>query len=90
MSQLFTSCGQSSEALASASVLPIIFRLISFRIYWFDLAVQRRLKSQEAKYVVSVTQLIGRYQRMKPDPAGVSNLIYFPVSLVGNGQTGNI
>lgn len=38
----------------------------------------------------SVTQLIGRYQRMKPDLGGISNFIYFPVSLVGNRQTGKI
>ena len=46
MSRLFTSCDQSSGASASASVLPIIFRLISFRIYWFDLlSVQGTIKS---------------------------------------------
>lgn len=38
----------------------------------------------------SVKQLIGRYQRMKPDLGGISNFIYFPVSLVGNRQTGKI
>ena len=37
----------------------------------------------------SVTHLIGRFQRMTPDLAGVSNLIYSPVSLVGKGETGN-
>ena len=42
MSQLFTSGGQSFEASASASVLPMNSQgLISFRIDWFDLlAVQ--------------------------------------------------
>ena len=47
MSQLFTSGGQSFEASASASVLPMNSQgLISFRIDWFDLlAVQGTLKS---------------------------------------------
>ena len=46
MSQLFASDGRSVEPSASASVLPGIFRLISFRIDWFDiLAVQGTLKS---------------------------------------------
>ena len=46
MSQLFTSGGQSIGASASASVLPVNIRLISFRIDWFDLlAVQGTLKS---------------------------------------------
>ena len=40
MSQLFTSGGQSTGALASASVLPNEYSgLISFRIDWFDLLV---------------------------------------------------
>ena len=44
MSRLFELGGQSIGA--SASVLPInISRLISFRIDWFDLAVQGTLKS---------------------------------------------
>ena len=42
MSWLFASGGQSIGAIASAWVLP---GLISFRIDWFDLAVQRTLKS---------------------------------------------
>ena len=47
MSQLFTSGGQSTGALASASVLPNEYSgLISFRIDWFDLlAVQGTLKN---------------------------------------------
>ena len=47
VSQLFTLGGQSTEASASASVLPMnIKRLISFRIEWFGfLAVQGTLKS---------------------------------------------
>ena len=45
MSQLFASGGQSIWVSASASVFQWIFRLISFRIYWFDLAFQRTLKS---------------------------------------------
>ena len=44
MSWLSTSGDQNIGALASASVLPKI-GLISFRINWFDLAVQRTLKS---------------------------------------------
>ena len=44
MSQVFTSGDQNIGALASASVLPKI-GLISFRINWFDLAVQGTLKS---------------------------------------------
>ena len=43
MSQLFTSGDQSIGALAS--VLPVNSGLISFRIDWFDLAVQGTLKS---------------------------------------------
>ena len=43
MSQLFTSDGQSIGA--SASVLYEYSGLISFRIHWFDLAVQETLKS---------------------------------------------
>ena len=42
-SQFFTSSGQSIGA--SASVLPMISFRISFRIDWFDLAVQGTLKS---------------------------------------------
>ena len=43
MSQLFTSGGQSIEA--SASVFQCMFRVISFRIDWFDhLTVQGTLK----------------------------------------------
>lgn len=34
----------------------------------------------------SAAQLIGRYQRMKPDLGGISNFIYFPVSLVGTDK----
>ena len=46
MSQLFTSGSQSIGVSASASVLSIIFRMISSRIDWFDfLAVQGTLKS---------------------------------------------
>ena len=45
MSQFFTSGGQSFGVLASASVLPLIFRT-SCRIVWFDLlAVQGNLGS---------------------------------------------
>ena len=44
MSWLSTSGDQNIGALASASVLPKI-GLISFRINWFDLAVQGTLKS---------------------------------------------
>ena len=41
MSRLFTSGGQSAEASASASVLPMNIQWISFRADWFDLpAVQ--------------------------------------------------
>ena len=41
MSGLFTSGGQSAEASASASVLPMNIQWISFRADWFDLpAVQ--------------------------------------------------
>ena len=42
MSQFFTIRGQSTGASASASVVPMN---ISFRIDWFDLAVQGALKS---------------------------------------------
>ena len=46
MSWLFASGGQSIEAEASASVLPMNIQLISFRIDWFDLlTVQGTLKS---------------------------------------------
>ena len=50
MSQFFTSGGQSIGASASASVLPMniqdSFRMISFRMDWFNLfAVQGTLKS---------------------------------------------
>ena len=47
MSQFFTSGGQSAEASASASVLPMnISGLISFRMDWLDLlAVLETLKS---------------------------------------------
>ena len=46
MSQLFASDGQSIVASASASVLAMYSRLISFRIDWLDLlAVQGTLKS---------------------------------------------
>ena len=45
MRQLFALGGQGIGASASASVFQWIFRLISFRIYWFDLAFQRTLKS---------------------------------------------
>ena len=46
MSQFFTSGGQSIEASASASVLPMNIWLISYRIDWFNLlAVQGTLKS---------------------------------------------
>jgi len=46
MSQFFPSGGQSIGVLVSASVLPVnIQGLISFRIDWFDLAVQGTLKS---------------------------------------------
>ena len=46
MSQLFTSGGQRIGVSASASVLPMNSRLISFRIDWLDvLAVQGTLKS---------------------------------------------
>ena len=48
MSQFFTSDGQSIEASASASVLPMNLQgwLVSFRIDWLDLlAVQGILKS---------------------------------------------
>ena len=44
MSHLFKSGGQSTRA--SASVLPVNIVLISFRIDWFDLAVQGTLKAQ--------------------------------------------
>ena len=45
-SQFFTSGGQSIGASASTSVLPInIPGLMSFRIDWFNLAVQETLKS---------------------------------------------
>ena len=37
MSQFFASAGQSIGASASASVLPMNSRLISFKIDWFDL-----------------------------------------------------
>ena len=43
MSQILASGGQSFGALAS--VLPMNSGLISFRIDWFDLAIQRTLKS---------------------------------------------
>ena len=46
MNWLFTPGGQSIEAEASASVLPMNIQLISFRIDWFDLlTVQGTLKS---------------------------------------------
>ena len=49
MSRLFASGSQSIRALSSASVLPSPSNecsgLISFRIVWFDLAVQGTLKS---------------------------------------------
>ena len=48
MSQFFTSDGQSIEASASASVLPMNLQgwLVSFRIDWLDLlAVKGILKS---------------------------------------------
>ena len=43
--RLFPSDGQSIGASASASVLPMNIQLFSFRIQWFDLAVQGTLKS---------------------------------------------
>ena len=46
MSQFFTSGGQSIGVSASASVLPVKFRLIFLRMDWLDLlAVQGTLKS---------------------------------------------
>ena len=45
MSQFFLSSGQSIGTSASASVHPMNIQLISFRIDWFDLAVQGTLKS---------------------------------------------
>ena len=46
MSQLFASVGQSIGASTSASIIPMEYSgLISFRIDWFDLAVQETLKS---------------------------------------------
>ena len=46
MNQFFASGGQSIEASASASVLPMNIQFIFFRIDWFDLlAVQETLKS---------------------------------------------
>ena len=46
MSQSFASGGQNIGALALISVLPMtILGLISFRIDWFDLAVQGSLVS---------------------------------------------
>ena len=46
MSQFFTSGGQSNGVSASASVLPMNTRLISFGMDWLDLlAVQGTLKS---------------------------------------------
>ena len=46
MSQFFKSVGQSSGAAASASVLFNEYSgLISFRVDWFDLAIQGTLKS---------------------------------------------
>ena len=45
MSWLFASDGQSIEASASASVLPMNTQLISFRINSFNLAVQGTLRS---------------------------------------------
>ena len=46
MSWFFASSGQSIGASAPASVLPVEYSgLISFRIDWFDLAVQGPLKS---------------------------------------------
>ena len=44
MSQFFLSSGQSIGTSASASVHPMNIQLISFRIDWFDLAVQGTLK----------------------------------------------
>ena len=46
MSRLFASGGRSIGASASSSVFPMsIQELISFRVDWFDLAVQGALKS---------------------------------------------
>ena len=46
MSQFFASGGESIGASASASVLQLIYRVLSFRINWFDtLAFQGTLKS---------------------------------------------
>ena len=47
ISQCFTSCGQSIEPSASASILPMneYSGLIFLRIDWFDLAVQENPKS---------------------------------------------
>ena len=39
MNQLFSASGQSIGASVSASVSPMIFRVDSFRIDWFDLLV---------------------------------------------------
>ena len=46
VSHLFASGGQSIGASTSASIIPMEYSgLISFRIDWFDLAVQETLKS---------------------------------------------
>ena len=46
MSQLFASGDQNTGVLASASVLPRVFRFFFLKIDWFDLlAVQGTLKS---------------------------------------------
>ena len=56
VSQLFTSGGQSIGASASASVLQVSSKLISFRIDWFDLhAVQRTCKSSPAPLFKSIS-----------------------------------
>lgn len=52
--------------------------------YYYSYFPMRRLRFREVIYFASVTQLIGRYQRMKLDVFGVSKLVCFPASLGGN------
>ena len=62
MSWLFVLGGQSIEVSAFASVLPMHiqswFRVDSFRIDWFDLAVQRTLKCALSAFIVTSITII--------------------------------
>jgi len=59
MSQLFTSSGQNTGASVSASGFNEYSGLISCRIDWFDLAVQRTLKSLQQHHSWKASVLWG-------------------------------